>query len=115
MLKHDQTRWRFDELKHHVRENVIQWVFESDDYKCMAVMELDGFSKWYTDRHPDWETEYNENLERIRANANLIQSAPIMLEALLAAKAGDNSLIEKAIEHATGIRDWRGELNETIQ
>jgi len=90
MLKHDNTRWRFYEQKHHVDKNRIQFILESDECHCMAIME--------------WEQGYSRDIESIRADANLIQSAPIMLEALLAAQNGDMSQIDRAIKHATS--DW---------
>lgn len=108
-LKHDDTRWRF------VRETSIdghkqQWVMESDQAKCMAIMELPHLSQWFKNKYPEAEQIWNEDVERIQANANLMQSAPIMLRALLAAQNGDTSLIQEAIEHATGKRNWLGDI-----
>ena len=105
--KHDGTRWRFSRQTHH-KGHSQQWVLESDEYKGMAIMELEHFSQWYKDRNPDWEKEFNTNAERIQANADLIQSSPIMLKALLLAKQGDMSKVDEAIEHATGKLDWTG-------
>jgi hypothetical protein len=110
-LKHDQTTWRFHRQTHHDGHSQ-QWVLESDEVRCMAIMELLHLSKWHKDRNPGWEEEWNADVERIQANADLIQSAPIMLEALLAAQQGDTSMIDRAIEHATGQRNWLGDLKE---
>ena len=104
-FKHDQTNWRFH------RETAPdghsqRWWLESDEYKCMAMMELPHLSNWFKDRNPEWEKEYNADCERIQANADLIQSAPRMLEALIAAQSGDLSLIDDAIAHATGEKEW---------
>lgn len=112
-LKHDDTRWRFYRQTHHDGHSQ-QWVLESDEYKAMAIMELPHLSQWHKDRNPDWEQEWNDDVERVQANADLIQSAPIMLEALLAAQQGDNSKIEEAIKHATGQLDWLGTPKEQL-
>lgn len=104
-LKHDQTRWRFWEQRHHDGMST-QWVMETDEYKCCMIAELPDLSKWHKDRHPEWETEHNADLERIRANCRLAAASPIMLEALLAAQQGDMSKLQYAIDHATGKLDW---------
>lgn len=83
---------------------------ESDNSVAMAIMELPFFSQWHKERHPDWEKEFQEQEERIQANADLIQSAPFMLQALLLARDGDTSLIEEAIKRATGELDWLGNV-----
>jgi hypothetical protein len=104
-MPHSEGRWRF--FKNEATDgHSTHWVLESDARKLMAVMELHHVSKWHKDRHPDWEVEFNADMAEIQANADLMQSSPIMLEALLAAKAGDTSLIDAAIEHATGKREW---------
>lgn len=108
---HDESRWHFYKQTHHDGHSV-QWILESDEYKCMAIMELHHDSKWHKDRHPEWEQEWKANEARIQANADLIQSAPRMLEALLAAQQGDMSQIQKAIDMATGKLNWLGEPNE---
>lgn len=72
----------------------------------MAIMELPHLSQWYKDRNPNWEQEFNADVEEIQANADLIQSAPILLEALQLVKQGDMSMVDKAIEFATGQREW---------
>lgn len=100
-LKHDQTNWRFWRQT-AVDGHSQQWVLESDEYKCMAIMDLPHLSQWYKDRHPEWESEWNADVERVQANADLIQSAPEMLQALLAVQQGDTSLVERAIKKATG-------------
>lgn len=104
-MPHSEGRWRFHRQTSDDGYRQ-QWLLESDTRKLMAVMELPHLSKWHKDRNPDWETEWNKDVAEIQANADLMQSSPIMLEALLAAQAGDTSLIEAAIEHATGKREW---------
>lgn len=65
------------------------------------AMELLYPSPWAKNNNPAWEEKWNASVERIQANADLIQSANIMLDALLAAQRGDNSKIDEAILHAT--------------
>jgi hypothetical protein len=108
-LKHDDTRWRWHRQT-SVDKHSQQWVLESDEAKCMAIMDLPHLSKWYKDRNPGWEQEWNQSVERVQANANLMQASNIMLRALLAAQNGDTSLIQEAIEHATGKRNWLGDI-----
>ena len=106
-LKHDDSRWSFWRQTSPDGHSQ-QWVMESDERKCMAIMELPHISQWHKDRHPEWETEWNNDVQQIQANADLIQSAPFMLNALLAVQNGDLSLVQEAIERATGKRDWLG-------
>lgn len=106
------NNFRFHFTTNHIRKS-FQWVMESDEYHGIAIIELQWVSKWYKDRNPQWEQEQNAELERCQKTANLLQSAPDMLEALRAAKNGDMSLIDEAIDKAEGRLDWLGGPMET--
>ena len=72
-------------------------------------MELFHVSPWHKQAHPENENEFAVVVERIQANANLIQSAPFLLKTLLMVQQGDTSLVQEAIDRATGKIDWRGD------
>ena len=106
-MLHDSSRWRF--WRQTSPDGYAQqWILESDEYHGMAILTLQHVSQWHKDRHPEWEQEWNADVARVQANADLIQSAPRMLEALLAAQQGDMSQVQEAIDMATGKLDWLG-------
>lgn len=106
-MDHDDTQWR--SYKRIAPDGYsTYWIIESDLRHCMAKIELSHVSKSEKEYNPNWETEFNNDLRQVQANVNLMEAAPTMLEALIAAKNGDMSLIEKAIDRATGKIDWLG-------
>ena len=107
----DLPNWRCN-FYNNRRESALQWVLESDEYNGIAILMLPWKSDWYKERNPEWEKEWNQEVARVQAAADLIQAAPFMLDALLKAQAGDMSAVEEAIERATGKLDWLGEPME---
>jgi len=102
------ARWRCNYTRNAYR-HAFQWVLESDAYHGIALIELPWVSQWHKDRNPNWAQEQGAEIRRCQAAADLIQAAPFMLNALLLAKSGDTSLIDAAIDRATGKLDWFGE------
>lgn len=103
--RHEQRWYAHRNLYNHQ----YSWVLESDERKCIAISTLDEMSQWYKDRHPDWELEHYADLRDVQAHVDLMVAAPFMLRALLAAKDGDLSLVDEAIERGYGRTNWLGD------
>lgn len=82
------------------------WILESYTRKCIAVISLPHYSKWFKENNSDWGAIWAQDVAETITLTNLITSAPIMLKALLAVKNGDTSLVDEAIDHASGEAKW---------
>ncbi len=99
-LDGDPSRWCCNYSANGTRLS-DQWVLESDEYRGIAIIEL----PWESSTPKE---QFQVEQKRCQAAADLIQSSPFMLQALLKAQQGDNSMVDEAIARATGELDWLG-------